>query len=47
MEDIKSKMLWFSDEKNYMTQVEKVKNFNFTHGWEEIAREIIEIWKKV
>ena len=47
VEDIKNKILWFSDEENYMTQVEKVKNFNFTHSWGEIAREIIEIWKKV
>ena len=47
VEDIKNKILWFSDEGNYMAQVEKVKNFNFTHSWGEIAREIIEIWKKV
>jgi len=47
VEDIKNKILWFSDEENYMAQVEKVKNFHFTHSWGEIAREIIEIWKKV
>ncbi len=45
--DIKDKILWLSDEKNYIAQVEKVRNFHFTHSWEEIAREIIEIWKRV
>lgn len=45
--DIKEKILWLCDKTNYDNQVEKITSFNFTHTWEEIAREIIEIWKKL
>jgi hypothetical protein len=46
-EDVKEKVLWLCDENNYDKQVEKIKNFNFVHTWEEIAYEIIEICKKL
>ncbi len=44
---IKEKVLWLCDKENYKNQVEKIKNFKFTHTWEEIAYEIIDIWKKL
>ncbi len=45
--DIEEKVKWLLDETNYKMQVEKIKNFNFTHTWEEIAREILGIYKKI
>jgi len=45
--DIKEKILWLCEKDNYENQVEKIKNFNFTHTWEEVAYEIIELWKKL
>ncbi len=44
-EDVKDKVLWLLDKNNYEMQVQKIKNFNFTHTWEEIAREVIELYK--
>lgn len=46
-EDIKSKVSWLLQKENYNAQVEKIKNFNFTHTLEEISEEIIDIWKKI
>lgn len=46
-EEIKEKVKWLCDEKNYAAQVEKIKQFNFTHNWEEIAREVIELYNKI
>jgi len=45
--DIKEKILLLADDKNYKEYKEKVKNFNFTHSWEEIANEFLEIYKKL
>ena len=46
-EDIKSKVSYLLEKENYNAQVEKIKDFNFTHTWEEIAGEIIEVCKKI
>ncbi len=45
--DIKNKILWLCNKENYDAQVQKIKNFNFTHTWEQIAREVIELYKKL
>ena len=41
MEDIKNKILFLADEKNYQEYKKRVENFNFTHSWEEIADEFL------
>ncbi len=46
-EDVKDKVLWLSHKENYDAQVEKIKNFNFTHSWEQIAQEILDLYKKL
>src|SRR3989344_39239 len=46
LEDVREKVLWLIDDRNYNMQVEKIKNFTFTHSWEEIAKEILEINRK-
>lgn len=46
-QDIKQKILWLSDPVNYQTQCNKLKLFNFTHTWEEIAGEYLDIYKKI
>ncbi len=43
--DIAAKIEWLSDEKNYEEQCRKVKAFSFTHGWNEIAGEILKIYE--
>lgn len=45
--DIKEKILWLLNEENYRKQVEKIKNFSFTHTWEEIAREYLILYKSI
>ena len=45
-EDIKNKILFLADDKNYKEYKDKVMNFYFKHTWEEIAREFINIYKK-
>lgn len=45
--DIKDKVIWLCNKDNYDNQIKKIKNFNFTHTWTEIADEIIDIWKKI
>jgi glycosyltransferase involved in cell wall biosynthesis len=47
IDDIKQKIKWLCEENNYRSQVEKIRNFNFTHGWEQIANEIIEVYNKI
>lgn len=46
-EDIKQKILWLSDPVNYQIQCNKLRSFNFTHTWEEIADEYLDIYKKI
>ncbi|MDO8424090.1 MAG: hypothetical protein Q7S54_00580, partial [bacterium] len=44
--DIKEKVLWLLKPENYMSQKKKIEDFTFTHTWEEIAQEYIDIWRK-
>ena len=43
--DIAEKILWLSNEQNYKIQQEKIKAFSFRHSWEEIAKEVITIYR--
>lgn len=40
-EDIKNKILWLADDKNYQAQQSRVAGFNFTHSWSQIADEFL------
>lgn len=44
--DIAEKILWLSDPAQYEEQKEKIKAFTFTHTWEEIATEILDVYTK-
>lgn len=46
-DDIKEKILFLADEKNYRESVAKISAFTFTHSWEEICDELIKIYKNV
>lgn len=46
-QDIKEKVLWLCNEANYQMQKRKLEEFTFTHTWEEIAQEYLNIYKKV
>jgi len=46
-EEIKSRIISFLDKKNYQEYVERIKGFNFTHSWSEIAQEFIDIYKNL
>ncbi|MFA5838552.1 MAG: hypothetical protein WC849_01255 [Candidatus Paceibacterota bacterium] len=45
--DIKNKILYLADEKNYLKQQEKIKQYNSSHTWSEIAEEFLNIYKKL
>jgi glycosyltransferase involved in cell wall biosynthesis len=45
--DIREKVLRLCVKENYDAQVEKIKQFNFIHTWEEIAREVLDLYKKL
>jgi len=45
--DIAEKILWLSDEKNYSEQKKKIFDFNFTHSWQEIVKEITDVVGKL
>lgn len=44
--DIVDKIIWLADPKNRATQAEKVRQLPFAHSWEEIAGEIVAVWKR-
>lgn len=44
-EDIKSKILFLANKENYQLYKEKIANFNFTHSWQDIAQEFLNIYK--
>jgi len=44
--DIAEKIAWLADPKSREAQAQKVRAFSFTHTWEEIGKEIINIWKR-
>jgi glycosyltransferase involved in cell wall biosynthesis len=46
-DDIKNKILFLADDKNYLEYKNKIINFNYKHTWNEIAGEFINIYKKL
>ena len=46
-EDIKNKILFLADDKNYLEYKDKVKNFSYKHTWSEIAGEFMNIYKNL
>ena len=47
VDDISAKILWLSNTTHYEEQKKKVGAFAFTHTWEEIADEILAVYKKI
>lgn len=43
--DIADKIVWLSDPAHRALQAEKVRAISFAHSWDEIADEIVSIWK--
>jgi hypothetical protein len=43
--DIAEKITWMADPKNRAEQARKVRQFSFIHSWENIADELIVVWK--
>ncbi len=46
-QDIREKVLWLCKKENYDAQLEKIRNFTYTHTWKQIADEIIDLCKKL
>ncbi len=46
VDDIAEKIFWLSDSSHYEEQKRKVESFSFTHTWEQIAAEILELCQK-
>lgn len=47
VDDIAAKIEWLADEKNYEAQCKKVAAFSFTHSYEQIAGEILAIFRNL
>ena len=45
--EIAEKIIWLADPKNRATQALKVRNFTWVHTWQDIGREICEVFNKV
>ncbi len=46
-EDIKEKILFLTEDKNYKEYKNKIKTFNFTHSWRQIAVDFLTIYKQI
>lgn len=47
VDDIKEKILFLADDKNYHAQIAKIKAFSFTHSWDNICGEFRDIYKNL
>lgn len=45
--DITNKILFLADDYNYRQSKSKIANFNFSHSWEEIGKEFINLYKNL
>lgn len=45
--DIKEKILFLADDKNYRAAVAKIAAFTFIHSWQEICDELMKIYKNI
>ena len=46
-EDIKNKILFLADNKNYLEYKNKIINFNYKHTWADIAGEFMNVYKNL
>lgn len=46
-QDIKDKVNWLLDPINYEAKRRQLASFTFTHTWEEMAAEYVEVWKRI
>ncbi len=46
-DDIRNKILFLAEEKNYEEYKKRAESFNFTHSWQKIAGEFLEVYKKI
>ena len=46
-QDIADKILWLSNPQNYNLQKQKILDFKWTHTWEDIAKEILNVREKI
>ena len=46
-EEIVEKIIYLSKQENYDRYLEKIKTFDFRHSWQDIAKEFIEVYKKI
>lgn len=46
VDDIAEKIEWLADENNYALQQAKIRAFSFTHSYQQIANEILEIYAR-
>ena len=47
VDDIAAKIEWLASDANYEIQSKKVEAFTFTHGWEDITKEILAIYESL
>ena len=45
--DIAQKITYLLDGENYQTQLDKIRNFNFTHTYDQIASEFLYVFQKI
>lgn len=45
--DIKNKLLFLVESRNYENYKKKIENFNFIHSWRQIAEEFLKIYKNL
>lgn len=46
-DDIAKKIIWLCNDENYKIQKQKIEAFQFTHTWEQIAEEYLDIYNKI
>ncbi|MDP3042804.1 MAG: glycosyltransferase family 4 protein [bacterium] len=46
-DDIKNKILFLAEDKNYNEHKSRIENFNFTNSWQEIADEFLKIYENL
>lgn len=47
IEEITEKLIWLADDNNYLAAKRKVESFTFTHTWEQIADEFLQIYRSL
>jgi glycosyltransferase involved in cell wall biosynthesis len=47
VDDIAAKIEWLADDRNYELQKKKVEAFTFTHSYDEIGKEILDVYRRI